>query len=105
MHCYGNDMNALPDTEQNLLANLIRSTGREPGGFHVTLEADGFVRVVGPRGTACYPRENWITRFSRHLDRAFFDGGMPRAETGAERPTSRRRAVACAAAPARATQE
>jgi len=69
-------MKYLSKDEQHLLSNLIRSTGRDPGQFQVSLEPDGFVRVVGPRGTACYPRENWFTRFSRHLDRAFFDAGL-----------------------------
>jgi hypothetical protein len=70
-------MEHLSTDEQQLLTHLIRSTGRDPGHFRVTLEPDGFVRIVGPRGTACYLRENWFTRFSRHLDRSFFDAGLP----------------------------
>lgn len=81
-------MDHLSDAEQHLLTNLVRSTGREPCNFHVTLEPGGFVRVVGPRGAACYPRENWVTRFSRHLDRAFFDGDMPRMELKQQRARS-----------------
>lgn len=98
-------MEHLPDAERHLITNLIRSTGREPRHFQVTLEASGFVRVVGPRGTACYPRENWFRRFSRHLDRAFFDGGMQRGQPGQEEAKTRQQRVACDAVPARATQE
>jgi hypothetical protein len=63
--------------EQQLLANLLRASGRDPESFRVTLQADGLVRVTGPRGTAFYPRATWFTRFSRHLDKSFFDPAVP----------------------------
>lgn len=63
--------------ERQALANLLRASGRDPGSFRVELQSDGLVRVSGPRGTAFYPRESWVTRFSRHLDKSFFDPVVP----------------------------
>jgi hypothetical protein len=63
--------------ERQLLANLLRASGRDPGSFHAELQSDGLVRVSGPRGTAFYPRDSWFTRFSRHLDKSFFDPEVP----------------------------
>ena len=63
----------LTATERQLLANLLLASGRDPDSFSAVVQADGLVRVVGPRGTAFYPREHWFTRFSRHLDNDFFD--------------------------------
>lgn len=69
----------LSQTERQLLANLLRACGREPDSFNVVVQADGLIRVSGPRGTAFYPRDSWFTRFSRHLDRSFFDPTVPDA--------------------------
>jgi hypothetical protein len=63
--------------ERQLLANLLRASGRDPDSFHAVLQSDGLVRVSGPRGTAFYPRDSWFTRFSRHLDKSFFDPEVP----------------------------
>ena len=63
--------------EQQLLANLLRASGRDPQSFSAEVQPDGLVRVSGPRGTAFYPRESWFTRFSRHLDKSFFDPAVP----------------------------
>ena len=63
--------------ERQLLANLLRASGREPESFSAVVQADGLVRVSGPRGTAFYPRDTWFTRFSRHLDKSFFDPEVP----------------------------
>lgn len=65
-----------PD-ERELLANLLRGRGRDPGSFSIALQTDGLVRLSGPRGTAFYPRESWPTQFSRHLDKSFFDPAVP----------------------------
>lgn len=65
-----------PD-ERELLDSLLRERGRDPGSFRIALQADGLVRLSGPRGTAFYPRDTWPTRFARHLDKAFFDAAMP----------------------------
>lgn len=65
-----------PD-ERQLLANLLRASGRDPDSFNAVVQPDGLVRVSGPRGTAFYPRETWFTRFSRHLDKSFFDPEVP----------------------------
>jgi hypothetical protein len=67
----------ISQNEQQLLANLLRASGRDPASFSVTVQPDGLVRVSGPRGTAFYPREQWFTRFSRHLDKSFFDPEVP----------------------------
>jgi hypothetical protein len=70
----------IKDIEQNerqLLANLLRASGRDPDSFTAFLQPDGLVRVSGPRGTAFYPRDTWFTRFSRHLDKSFFDPEVP----------------------------
>jgi hypothetical protein len=63
--------------ERQLLANLLRASGRDPGSFTAVVQSDGLVRVTGPRGTAFYPRDTWFTRFSRHLDKSFFDPEVP----------------------------
>lgn len=65
-----------PD-ERDLLASLLRERGRDPGSFRIAVQADGLVRLSGPRGTAFYPRDSWATRFSRHLDKSFFDASVP----------------------------
>lgn len=64
-------------TERQLLANLLRASGRDPDSFTAVVQPDGLVRVTGPRGTAFYPRASWFTRFSRHLDKSFFDPEVP----------------------------
>jgi hypothetical protein len=67
----------ISSTERQLLANLLRASGRDPESFSAVLQPDGLVRVSGPRGTAFYPRDNWFTRFCRHLDKSFFDPAVP----------------------------
>lgn len=67
----------LDANERQLLANLLRASGRDPRSFRAVLQSDCLVRVTGPRGTACYPRDAWFTRFSRHLDKSFFDPVVP----------------------------
>ena len=69
--------NDLRPDERELLANLLRDRGREPGSFSAVVQPDGLVRLSGPRGTAFYPRDTWFTRFSRHLDKSFFDPAVP----------------------------
>jgi hypothetical protein len=64
-------------TERQLLANLLLASGRDPDSFKAVVQPDGLVRVTGPRGTAFYPRDSWFTRFSRHLDKSFFDPEVP----------------------------
>jgi len=76
-----------PD-ERQLLANLLRASGRDPESFTAVLQRDGLVRVSGPRGTAFYPRDTWFTRFSRHLDKSFFDPEVP-APAGPRLPRRR----------------
>ena len=63
--------------EHELLARLLRARGRDPASFQVALQPDGLVRVSGPRGTAFYSRDDWLARFSRHLDKSFFDAEVP----------------------------
>ena len=67
----------ITSNERQLLANLLQASGRDPASFHVSVQPDGLVRVSGPRGTAFYPRETWFTRFTRHLDKSFFDPEVP----------------------------
>lgn len=67
----------IDQNERQLLANLLRASGRDPERFSVEVQPDGLVRVSGPRGTAYYPRDQWFTRFSRHLDKSFFDAEVP----------------------------
>lgn len=63
--------------EHELLAQLLQARGRDPAGFKVDVQADGLVRVSGPRGMAFYSRDNWLARFSRHLEKSFFDPEVP----------------------------
>ena len=63
--------------EQLLLANLLRASGRGPDSFIAVVQPDGLVRVTRPRGTPFFPRDSWFTRFSRHLEKSFFDPEVP----------------------------
>jgi hypothetical protein len=36
------------------------------------------VHVTGPHGSAFYAANIWLARFSRHLERGFFDPPTPR---------------------------
>lgn len=63
--------------EHELLAQLLRARGRDPSSFKVEVQPDGLVRVSGPRGMAFYSRDNWLARFSRHLEKSFFDPEVP----------------------------
>ena len=67
----------IDSNERQLLANLLRASGRDPESFQAVLQPDGLVRVSGPRGTAFYPRDSWFTRFSRHLEKSFFGPKVP----------------------------
>lgn len=67
----------LSPNEREQLAGLLQSRGRDPASFCAVVQPDGLVRLSGPRGTAFYPREGWITRFARHLDKSFFDAAVP----------------------------
>ncbi|MGZ5180507.1 MAG: hypothetical protein ACXWC2_08525 [Ramlibacter sp.] len=67
----------ISQTERQLLFNLLLASGRDPESFSAVVQPDGLVRVSGPRGTAFYPRDSWFTRFSRHLDKSFFDPDVP----------------------------
>jgi len=67
----------LSAAEQQLLGELLRGHGRDPASFAAVVQPDGLVRVCGPRGVAFYPRENWMSRFSRHLEKSFFDPEVP----------------------------
>ena len=63
--------------EHDLMARLLQARGRDPSGFKVDVQPDGLVRVSGPRGMAFYSRDNWLARFSRHLEKSFFDPEVP----------------------------
>ena len=67
----------IDNNERQRLADHLRASGRDPSSFKVALQPDGLVRVSGPRGTAFYPRVQWFDRFTRHLDKAFFDPAVP----------------------------
>ena len=67
----------IDNNERQRLASHLRASGRDPSSFSVALQPDGLVRVSGPRGTAFYPRDKWFDRFTRHLDKAFFDPAVP----------------------------
>lgn len=64
---------ALPPSEVQVFRNLLAASGRDPAAFAVEIRSDGRVHVTGPQASACYAADNWITRFSRHLDRGYFD--------------------------------
>lgn len=72
-------MNDLSPNERLSISNLLLASGRDPDSFQVTLQPDGLVRVRGPSGTAFYPRDNWFSRFARHLEKSFFDPAPPPA--------------------------
>lgn len=74
----------IPVIEIQVFRNLVRTSGRDPAAFIVDLQPDGQVHVRGPRGIAFYETENWIPRFSKHLERGFYDdtGRPPVAPRG-----------------------
>jgi hypothetical protein len=65
----------LPPTEIQVFRNVVSATGRDPAAFTVDLHPDGQVHVTGPQGSAFYAPATWLSRFSRQLERGFFDGG------------------------------
>ena len=73
----------LPPTEIQVFRNVVSATGRDPATFTVDLHPDGQVHVTGPQGSAFYPPANWLSRFSRQLERGFFgpDGSAGRIRT------------------------
>lgn len=68
------DHQLLP-TEIQVFRNVVSATGRDPAAFTVDLHPDGQVHVTGPQGSAFYAPANWLSRFSRQLERGFFDRG------------------------------
>lgn len=63
--------------ETRLARNLARIAGADPAQFHAFVDQPGAVRVCGPRGTAVYPTECWVSRFIKHLYRGFFNTPAP----------------------------
>ena len=66
-------MSPIPSDENQTFHDLVVASGRDPAGFTVELHPDGHMRVMGPRGVAFYPQDQWLGRFSRHLEKGFFD--------------------------------
>lgn len=62
--------------EVQVFQNVLTASGRDPAAFAVEMHPDGRVHVSGPQGSAFYASGNWISRFSRHLEKGFFDGPM-----------------------------
>jgi hypothetical protein len=87
-------MTTLPSRDATSFQHLLHATGRDARLFLAELQPDGLVRVRGPRGTAFYPREGWLSRFERHLERSFFDPQLPQPAA----PTLRRKAAGMPAA-------
>ncbi|HYF16346.1 MAG TPA: hypothetical protein VEA40_00655 [Ramlibacter sp.] len=56
-----------------LVHSVVRFTGREPDGFAAAVLEDGSIQVRGPHGAAFYPQQAWLSKFTRHLHRGFFD--------------------------------
>jgi hypothetical protein len=67
----------ISQTDMQRLAQLLHAAHRDASSFSVALQPDGLVRVSGPRGTAFYPRDNWLELFARHLHKSFFDPQVP----------------------------
>lgn len=63
----------IPVSEIQVFRNLVQASGRDPAAFRVDVQPDGHVHVRGPRGNAFYETGNWIPRFSRHLEKGFYD--------------------------------
>ena len=69
----------LPHTEVQVFRNVLSASGRDPAAFTVEMHPDGQVHVTGPQGSAFYAAGNWIARFSRHLEKGFFDSAQAAA--------------------------
>lgn len=67
----------ISQTDMQKLAQLLHAARRDASCFTVAVQPDGLVRVSGPRGTAFYPRDNWLDLFARHLEKSFFDPQVP----------------------------
>lgn len=63
----------VPQTEVQVFQNVISASGRDPAAFAAEMRPDGQVHVTGPQGSAFYAAGSWLTRFSRHLEKGFFD--------------------------------
>lgn len=68
----------VPRTEVQVFQNVISASGRDPAAFAAEMRQDGQVHVTGPHGSAFYAANIWLARFSRHLERGFFDPPTPR---------------------------
>jgi hypothetical protein len=72
----------LPQSEVQVFRNVVSASGRDPAAFAVELHPDGQVHVTGPQGSAFYDPATWLSRFSRQLEKGFFDQGtrVPQAK-------------------------
>ena len=60
------------DAQTRLVRSLVRLNGGDPEQFRAAFTSDGGICVLGPSAAAFYPVEAWLTRFTRHLERGFF---------------------------------
>lgn len=63
---------AAPHIER-IVHNLLRLNGRDPARLEAVVLEGGTVCVRGPRGAACYAGDSWMSKFSLHVSRGFFD--------------------------------
>lgn len=56
-----------------LVHSVVRFTGRHPEEFQAAVLEDGSIQVRGPHGAAFYPQQAWLSKFTRHLHRGFYD--------------------------------
>jgi hypothetical protein len=67
---------AAPDLTE-LAQNLVRSTGRDPALYEVTVLDGGTVCVRGPGASAFYPPADWMNNFASHLYKGYYDVRLP----------------------------
>jgi hypothetical protein len=63
------------DSQTRLVRSLVRLNGGDPQQYRATFTSDGGICVLGPCAAAFYPVDAWLTRFTRHLERGFFQPG------------------------------
>ena len=63
------------DAQTRLLRSVVRLNGGDPDQFRAAFTSDGGICVLGPCAAAFYPVDAWLTRFTRHLERGFFQPG------------------------------
>jgi hypothetical protein len=72
-------MKQQPPDISKLVRNLVRLNGRDADSFEACILEDGSIAVRNATTAVYYVPEAWMSKFTRHLYRGFFDAPVMRA--------------------------